>query len=469
MVFSSMTFLFMFLPVLLLLYFLIKNIKFRNFLLVVFSLLFYSWGEPKFILLMILTTLLIYLFGLLIEKNRNNNKAKIYLIISIVLCLSSLFIFKYLNFSVNILNYVFKTKLSSIKLPLPIGISFYTFQILSYIVDLYKNKVALQRNPLKLLLYISFFPQLIAGPIVRYETVEKEINDRICTKESFVNGFKRFLFGMGKKVIIANNVAVLCDYIYGNINDYVGSSILWLAAIAYSIQIYFDFSGYSDMAIGLGKIFGFNFVENFNYPYICNSITDFWRRWHISLSTFFRDYVYIPLGGNRVKKILNIRNIIIVWLLTGLWHGANVNYILWGLYYCVFLLIEKFIIGDKINKIPKILRHIFSLIIIIVGWTIFRLEDFSILTNVLKLMFTYKNSGWLQLFKSNTKLIVTLPYLLLGIFLALPIDKWFHKKVINSKSIYMLLLEDFILGTIFIIVVLRLVSNNYNPFIYFRF
>lgn len=469
MVFSSMTFLFMFLPVLLLLYFLIKNIKFRNFLLVVFSLLFYSWGEPKFILLMILTTLLIYLFGLLIEKNRNNNKAKIYLIISIVLCLSSLFIFKYLNFSVNILNYVFKTKLSSIKLPLPIGISFYTFQILSYIVDLYKNKVALQRNPLKLLLYISFFPQLIAGPIVRYETVEKEINDRICTKESFVNGFKRFLFGMGKKVIIANNVAVLCDYIYGNINDYVGSSILWLAAIAYSIQIYFDFSGYSDMAIGLGKIFGFNFVENFNYPYICNSITDFWRRWHISLSTFFRDYVYIPLGGNRVKKILNIRNIIIVWLLTGLWHGANVNYILWGLYYCVFLLIEKFIIGDKINKIPKILRHIFSLIIIIVGWTIFRLEDFSILTNVLKLMFTYKNSGWLQLFKSNTKLIVTLPYLLLGIFLSLPIDKWFHKKVINSKSIYMLLLEDFILGTIFIIVVLRLVSNNYNPFIYFRF
>lgn len=469
MIFSSMTFLFMFLPLLLVLYFVWNNINYRNTLLVIFSLIFYSWGEPKYIILMIFTTLAIYIFALLIEKNRNNQKAKMYLIFSIIICLSSLFIFKYLNFSIDILNYLFPLKINKTHLTLPIGISFYTFQIISYIVDLYRGKVAIQKNPFKLLLYISFFPQLIAGPIVRYETIEKEINKRTITKESFVLGFKRFLLGLGKKVIIANNVALFCDYIYDNLNGNIGSGILWLSAIAYTIQIYFDFSGYSDMAIGLGRMFGFNFIENFNYPYICNSITDFWRRWHISLSTFFRDYVYIPLGGNRVKKVINIRNIVIVWLLTGLWHGANVNYILWGVYYCIFLLIEKFIIGDRINKIPSIIRHIISLIIVIVGWTIFRLEDFHALGYVIKTMFIYKKSAWYLLFKSNVKLFIALPYVILGIIFSLPIDKWFHKKVNDSHNIYMTILEDFLLGIIFIIVILRLVSNNYNPFIYFRF
>ena len=471
MLFSSLTFLFMFLPILLLLYFVNKNIKYRNCILLIFSLIFYSWGEPKYIILMLLTTFVVYVSGLIIEKNRNNIKSKLSLTISIVICLLSLFIFKYLYFSTHIINSIFSTRIKSFNLILPIGISFYTFQIITYIVDLYRGKVKLQRNPFKLLLYVSFFPQLIAGPIVRYETIEKEINTRKITKDSFVQGFKRFLIGLSKKVIIANNVAILSDYIYNNNNlsSDVGTSLLWVAALAYSLQIYFDFSGYSDMAIGLGKMFGFNFLENFNYPYIASSITDFWRRWHISLSTFFRDYVYIPLGGNKVKRIINIRNIIIVWILTGLWHGASFNYIIWGIYYCIFLLIEKFVIGKKIKNIPRIVRHFISLIIIVIGWVIFRLEDTSMLIQVLKGMFVFNKTDWLAIFKINTKLVTIIPYLIIGIIFSLPIDTWLHKKVVNSKKIYLTLLEDFVLGVLFIIVVVKLVSNSYNPFIYFRF
>ena len=329
MLFSSTTFIFIFLTLLLILYFPIKNIKYRNIILLIFSLIFYSWGEPKYIFLMLITVLIAYIFGLLIDKYRfEKRKSKLFLIISVVLILLNLFIFKYLDFSIGIFNSIFKTNIGLSKLVLPIGISFYTFQILSYVIDLYWGKVGVQKNYFRLLLYVSFFPQLIAGPIVRYETVEKEISDRKTTLDGFINGFKRFIWGLAKKVIIANNVAIFCDYIYNNYSSY-GSNILWVAAICYTLQIYFDFSGYSDMAIGLGKMFGFNFLENFNYPYIATSITDFWRRWHISLSSFFRDYVYIPLGGNRVSKIKFIRNIFIVWLLTGIWHGASYNFILW--------------------------------------------------------------------------------------------------------------------------------------------
>lgn len=469
MLFSSLTFLFIFLPAIFLLYFINRNIKYRNIILLLFSLIFYSWGEPKYIILMFLTTLISYISGLVIDKNRGNIKSKLALISAITLSLLSLFIFKYLDFSINILNSVLNLNIKEFNLILPIGISFYTFQILSYVIDLYRNKVKLQKNPFKLLLYVSFFPQLIAGPIVRYETVENEINERKVTSNDFIEGFKRFLLGLAKKVLIANNVAVLCDYVYNNLNMNFGSGILWLAAIAYTIQIYYDFSGYSDMAIGLGRMFGFHFLENFNYPYIANSVTDFWRRWHISLSTFFRDYVYIPLGGNRVKKIINIRNILIVWFLTGLWHGASFNYIIWGLYYGLFLLIEKFIIGDKIEKIPHLIRHIITLFIVIVGWTLFRVENFQSLINVLKVMFSFNPSNWLDLFRMNVKLVITIPYLILGIIFSLPIDRWFHKKVYNSNKCYLTLLEDFILGILFIIVVTKLVSNQYNPFIYFRF
>lgn len=469
MLFSSTTFIFMFLPILLILYFLIKNIKYKNIILLIFSLIFYSWGEPKYIILMILTVLVAYLFGLLIDKYRKNKKkSKLFLIVSIILILLNLFIFKYLDFSIGIVNSIFKSNIGLTNLVLPIGISFYTFQILSYVIDLYRGKVGVQKNYFRLLLYVSFFPQLIAGPIVRYETVEKEISDRTVTLDSFIKGFKRFILGLAKKVIIANNVAYFCDFVYSNYSNY-GSGILWVAAICYTLQIYFDFSGYSDMAIGLGKMFGFNFLENFNYPYISTSITDFWRRWHISLSSFFRDYVYIPLGGNRVSKIKFIRNIFIVWLLTGIWHGASYNFILWGLYYAILLLIEKLFTGKYIEKMPKIFKIIYSLFFIIIGWVIFRIENISDLGQVLQNMFNFAVSDWSALFKSNMLLIPCLPYIIAGIIFSLPIDKWFSEKVDKSNSIILTLIEDFILGLLFGYSIMLLVSSSYNPFIYFRF
>ena len=469
MLFSSTTFIFIFLTLLLILYFPIKNIKYRNIILLIFSLIFYSWGEPKYIFLMLITVLIAYIFGLLIDKYRfEKRKSKLFLIISVVLILLNLFIFKYLDFSIGIFNSIFKTNIGLSKLVLPIGISFYTFQILSYVIDLYWGKVGVQKNYFRLLLYVSFFPQLIAGPIVRYETVEKEISDRKTTLDGFINGFKRFIWGLDKKVIIANNVAIFCDYIYNNYSSY-GSNILWVAAICYTLQIYFDFSGYSDMAIGLGKMFGFNFLENFNYPYIASSITDFWRRWHISLSSFFRDYVYIPLGGNRVSKVKFIRNIFIVWLLTGIWHGASYNFILWGLYYAILLLIEKMFTGKYIEKLPKVLKMLYSLFFITLGWVIFRVENLNDLVLVIKKMFSFNNTSFVTLFNNNSMLISTIPYIILGIFLSLPIDKWFKEKVDKSNSVILTLIEDLILGVLFGISIMFLVSNSYNPFIYFRF
>ena len=469
MLFSSTTFIFIFLTLLLILYFPIKNIKYRNIILLIFSLIFYSWGEPKYIFLMLITVLIAYIFGLLIDKYRfEKRKSKLFLIISVVLILLNLFIFKYLDFSIGIFNSIFKTNIGLSKLVLPIGISFYTFQILSYVIDLYWGKVGVQKNYFRLLLYVSFFPQLIAGPIVRYETVEKEISDRKTTLDGFINGFKRFIWGLAKKVIIANNVAIFCDYIYNNYSSY-GSNILWVAAICYTLQIYFDFSGYSDMAIGLGKMFGFNFLENFNYPYIATSITDFWRRWHISLSSFFRDYVYIPLGGNRVSKIKFIRNIFIVWLLTVIWHGASYNFILWGLYYAILLLIEKMVTGRYIEKLPKVLKILYSLFFITLGWVIFRVENINDLILVIKKMFSFNNTSFVTLFNNNAMLISTIPYIILGIFLSLPIDKWFKEKVDKSNSVILTLIEDLILGVLFGISIMFLVSNSYNPFIYFRF
>lgn len=469
MLFSSTTFIFMFLTLLLILYFPIKNIKYRNIILLIFSLIFYSWGEPKYIFLMLLTVLIAYIFGLLIDKYRKDKKkSKLFLVISIILILLNLFIFKYLDFSIGIINSIFKTNIGLTKLVLPIGISFYTFQILSYVIDLYWGKVGVQKNYFRLLLYVSFFPQLIAGPIVRYETVEKEISDRKTTLDGFISGFKRFIWGLAKKVIVANNVAIFCDYVYNNYSSY-GSNILWVAAVCYTLQIYFDFSGYSDMAIGLGKMFGFNFLENFNYPYIATSINDFWRRWHISLSTFFRDYVYIPLGGNRVSKIKFIRNIFIVWLLTGICHGASYNFILWGLYYAILLLIEKMVTGKYIEKLPKVLKILYSLFFITLGWVIFRVENINDLILVIKKMFSFNNTSFVTLFNNNAMLISTAPYIILGIFLSLPIDKWFKEKVDKSNSVILTLIEDLILGVLFGISIMFLVSNSYNPFIYFRF
>jgi len=466
MLFSSLSFLCAFLPILFILYFSVKNIKIKNIILLLFSLLFYAWGEPKYILLMLITVLISYVYGIIIEKTKNVKHKKIIFVITVIAILLSLFIFKYLDFSINIFNKIFSSNISNVNLILPIGISFYTFQVLSYVIDLYKGKIKLQKNYFKLLLYVSFFPQLIAGPIVRYETIEEEIDNRRTTIEDFVYGFKRFILGLSKKIIIANNVAIICDGIYSNYQNF-GTNILWLAAIAYTLQIYFDFSGYSDMAIGLGRIFGFHFLENFNFPYISTSITDFWRRWHISLSSFFRDYIYIPLGGNKKGTKNQIRNILIVWALTGLWHGANYNYIIWGIYYGIILILEKFVFKKIIEKMPTIIKHIYTLLIVIIGWVIFRIENISDLLNILTSMFSFKNMSLKQYIATDVTNISIFQYLFIGIIFSMPIYKKIFKNAKNS--IVLTLIEDFCLGILFILNIMFLVSNQYNPFIYFRF
>ena len=342
MVFSSQTFLFFFLP-LAGLCVLIRSKPVQNALLLIASLIFYAWGEPKMVVLMVLVTLIAYGSGFAIVHFKARPRAKkAVLIASVVVILGNLVVFKYLNFLCRTFSFL---GLSAPGIALPIGISFYTFQILSYVIDLYRGKIALQRNFFYLLMYVSFFPQLIAGPIVRYETVEQEIRSRSVTMDDLAHGFRRFVVGLAKKLLLANQVAQVAAIVYSGDPANYGSLMYWLAAIAYTLQIYFDFSGYSDMAIGLGRMFGFRFLENFNYPYVSLSVTEFWRRWHISLSTWFRDYVYIPLGGNRVSRGKWVRNILVVWGLTGLWHGADWNFLLWGLYYGVLLLIEKLWLG----------------------------------------------------------------------------------------------------------------------------
>ena len=350
MVFSSITFVYAFFPLVAVAYYLSKNRVYRNVVLLLASLLFYSWGEPRFLLLMLAATLAAYCGGLLMERSTAHKR--LILIVTVVLLVGNLFVFKYLNFFSENLSALFGWSALP-KLTLPIGISFYTFQILSYVIDLYRGEIRVQRNYFYLLLYVSFFPQLIAGPIVRYETVEQEILERRESIDDVAAGLRRFILGLAKKVILANNIARIAETIYAGDSAVYGTALYWLAAVAYALQIYFDFSGYSDMAIGLGRMFGFHFLENFDHPYTALSITDFWRRWHISLSTWFRDYVYIPLGGNRVKKSRWIRNILVVWALTGFWHGAQWNFLFWGLYYGLLLLAEKLFLGRLLERLQE--------------------------------------------------------------------------------------------------------------------
>ena len=455
MVFSSTIFLFMFLPIFLISYFLVKNIKIKNILLLIFSLIFYAWGEPYYILLMILSIIVNYF----LTKKMDKNKSKGLFIVLLIFNIGLLFSFKYVNFVINNLNLLLNINISNIKLSLPIGISFYTFQILSYVIDVYNNKVKIQNSLLKLATYISAFPQLIAGPIVRYSDIEKELNDRKTTPEDINIGIKRFIIGLSKKVLIANNVAFIADSIFGAGIVSTGFFGIVIAIIAYTLQIYYDFSGYSDMAIGLGRILGFHYMENFNLPYIARNITDFWRRWHISLSSFFKDYVYIPLGGSKTTKAKHIRNILIVWALTGLWHGAEWNFIIWGLYYGILLLIEKFIISDKIKN--SYVYHLLTLVIISIGWLIFRETNFNDLLSSFKALFGVYGLG------SITSLyylgIFSLRYILafiLGIILSKDI---ISKEFKDSKIFDVMLLILLILCIIYVVV------GSYNPFIYFRF
>ncbi len=463
MVFSTLTFLFFFFPLVFLLYYICPNRTYRNIVLLLFSLIFYGWGEPKFILLMLAATLVAYFGGLAIERCENEGRKaakKVYMIATVSLLVANLFIFKYFNFAIG------NFGLSPIAaLALPIGISFYTFQILSYVIDLYKKEIRVQKNYFYLTLYVTFFPQLIAGPIVRYQTVEQEIHVRKETLNDITVGMQRFIIGLAKKVIIANNVGALATTIYSGDAEIYGTAFYWLAAICYALQIYFDFSGYSDMAIGLGRMFGFHFLENFNYPYISVSITDFWRRWHISLSTWFRDYVYIPLGGNRVKKMRWILNLCIVWGLTGFWHGASWNFLLWGIYYASLLLIEKLFLQKILEHLPKFIRWLYTMVLVLIGWVIFNLTDFAQMLDALKIMFSFRFVPIIDSITADSSILYALVYVPLGILCMFP---WVKKIKLPNTPLGELL-KCFSCIVMLAISICFILGSTYNPFIYFRF
>ena len=461
MVFSSIAFLFYFLPITLALYYVLPK-RCRNIVLLIASLFFYAYGEPTYILIMILSIVFTYFYGLLIDRFKKYSK--VFLILSICTSIGLLIYFKYTNFIIENINLWFSNKIDFIEVILPIGISFYTFQMLTYIIDLYKGEVKVQKNIFKLGLYITLFPQLIAGPIVRYKTIEEELESRKHSFENFAYGVRRFIIGLGKKVLIANLLGELAELFLTSTDK----SILfyWIYGISICLQIYFDFSGYSDMAIGLGKMFGFTFLENFNYPYIAQSVTDFWRRWHISLSTFFRDYVYIPLGGNRVSKAKWLRNILIVWALTGIWHGAAWNFVIWGLYFGIILVLEKVFLGKILEKLPKFLSRIYVLLIVMISFIIFSGENASQVLENLKGLIGYNNIPLISVesvyyFKSYFVI------LLVGIIGSTPI----MKNIFSSKKIEKLsnILEPVFLLVVLILSTSYIINGSFNPFLYFRF
>ncbi|SCJ39633.1 D-alanyl-lipoteichoic acid biosynthesis protein DltB [uncultured Clostridium sp.] len=465
MLFSSITFLFYFLPIVLIGYFITPK-KFRNYILLLASIVFYAWGGLLYLPLLLISIIMNYLFGLFIAKNNNKSK-KFILILSIILNLLFLGIFKYSNFIISNINNIFSTSINTLNITLPIGISFYTFQAMSYVIDVYRNDGKVQKNIFNLALYISMFPQLVAGPIVRYQTVDDQITDRTCSFEKFNHGSERFLVGLFKKVVLSNTVGELSSIIYALPDWKMSIAGAWLGAIAYTLQIYFDFSGYSDMAIGLGKMFGFDFLENFNYPYISKSVAEFWRRWHISLGSWFRDYIYIPLGGNRVSNIKIYRNLFIVWLVTGIWHGASWNFVVWGLYFGLFIMLERAFLGKILNKFPKLLQHLYLLIIVVVGWVIFSQPTLTEAVDYIKIMFgagNYPLVNGYPIFYFKEYAII----LLSSIVLSTPIIKWIEVKNGLVKNIYLILKPIVLLAT-FGVSILYLVNSTFNPFIYFNF
>jgi len=459
MIFSSISFIYYFLPCILIFYFLIPN-KYKNLVLLIFSLIFYFLGEPKYIIVLLLSCFINYYLSKLIEKNKHK---KLFLLIAIFYNVIQLLIFKYTDFFIQNINNIFNSNLNYLYIIMPIGISFFTFQALGYIIDVYNNKHKPSKNLLNFMTYISLFPQLIAGPIVRYSDVEKDLETRTHSFDKFSLGIKRFIIGLSKKVLLAN---VLGEFYQLLPNNTILSS--WLRPISYTLQIYFDFSGYSDMAIGLGLLFGFKFLENFNYPLIASSITDFWRRWHISLSSWFKDYIYIPLGGNRVNKLKWIRNIFIVWFLTGFWHGASWNFIIWGLYFGIILVIEKIFLKKYLDK-TKIFRHIYSLLIIIISFLIFNATSLSEITISLKNMFLINKLP----FYNKEVIYYAKSYLILLIIACIsstPLLKVIINKIKNTK--YKLLI-DIIEPIIYLLLLVLstgfLIDESFNPFLYFRF
>ncbi len=398
MVFSNSIFLIRFLPAVLLIYFAAPRIL-RNAILFVASLIFYAWGEPVYVVLMIFSTVVDYTHGILVESNLkkgNRARARYFVIESMIINLALLGFFKYADFLIGNVNALFGSEIPLLHLALPIGISFYTFQTMSYTVDVYRGQAKVQRNIISFGAYVALFPQLIAGPIVQYKTVAEELDSRKENCDLFASGVMKFMCGFGKKVLLANNIGMLWDTVSSMAPGDTSVLAAWLGITAYCFQVYFDFSGYSDMAIGLGRMFGFHFLENFNYPFMSKSITEFWRRWHISLGSWFREYVYIPLGGNRVSLPKQVRNIAVVWLLTGFWHGANWNYVLWGVYFGVFLVIEKFFLAKYLKRLPKVVSHIYTLLIVWVSFVFFGLEDLSRAGEFIRSMFVPGAAGFVD-------------------------------------------------------------------------
>ena len=463
MLFTSISFLYYFLPIVIILYFIVPK-KFKNFILFLSSIFFYFCGEPIYTFLMIGEIFIAYVGARYLEKHRK----KSILVSLLAIHIGALGLFKYSDFTINNINQIFGSKIPLLKLALPIGISFYTFQIISYVVDVYRGKVKAQKSFLKLATYVSLFPQLIAGPIVRYETIEKELDNRTSNFENFAYGVRRFVIGLGKKVLIANMLGELCD-VFSTTNE---KSVLfyWIFAISYSLQIYFDFSAYSDMAIGLGRMFGFHFLENFNYPYISKSITEFWRRWHMSLSSWFRDYVYIPLGGNRKGTIILVRNIFIVWALTGIWHGANWTFVIWGLMYGIMLIIEKLFLTKHLEKMPSILQRIYVLFTVMISFIIFNANSIGEAWNNIIGLFGANGESLINasaVYYLKSYLVV----LVIAIIGSTPLLKNIIEKLktkTNTNKIINLL-EPIAMASILTIVTAYLVDNSYNPFLYFRF
>lgn len=460
MLFSSLTFLYYFLPVTLILYFIAPK-KLKNSVLLLASLFFYAWGEPKYIFLMVATILLGYVTGLVIEKHRDDKIGKFATAATVALDLLALGYFKYANFFVENFSLATRISVQFLNIALPIGISFYTFQILSYTIDVKRGTVAAQRNIINLATYITLFPQLIAGPIVRYSDVETQLSERTLTFDKTALGIRRFILGLSKKIILANSLGQLCDSFVAS----SGQSVVfwWLYALCYLLQIYFDFSGYSDMAIGLGKILGFEFMENFNYPLISSSITDFWRRWHISLGSWFRDYVYIPLGGNRVKHGRHLVNIFVVWFLTGFWHGAEWNFIIWGLYFGILLTIEKFYLLEHLKK-HKFIRHIYVLFFVLISFVIFSGNNMTDTISRIGGMF---GAGGIPMVSDELFYAIKNYGLLIviAIIFATPLPKILgarFEKVINALEIPALLI-------LLIVCTAYLADGSFNPFLYFRF
>lgn len=467
MLFSSIPFLFYFLPCVLILY-LIAPKCLKNTVLLLSSLVFYAWGEPRYVIWMLLAITLGYIFGLLIERFKEKKRiSKLFMILSVASSLAMLGYFKYVDFFIGNFNAITGLSVPLLKIALPIGISFYTFQILSYTVDVYRGDVAAQKNPIDLAAYVALFPQLIAGPIVRYSDVAEQLKSRTHTLEKTVLGARRFMIGLGKKILIANILGELCDTFRAS--DDKSVLFFWLYAVAYSLHIYFDFSGYSDMAIGLGKLFGFDFLENFNYPYISASITEFWRRWHMSLGSWFRDYVYIPLGGNRVSRMRHLFNIFVVWMLTGFWHGAAWNFIVWGLFFAVLLMVEKLWLLKYLKK-SRVLSHIYVVVLIIISFVIFDASSMGQAFSYIGSMF---GAGGYPLV-STEFLYYLRSYgvvLILGIIGATPLPKklWNRIAATGIGSNIMTFAEPIALSALLLCCSAYLVDGSYNPFLYFRF